>query len=163
MKVCKKCGAIQDNNHINCIDCGEHLGSPLTKEDEAKVDQEVSKSITNLSNRTDYFYVRKRDKVIAILLAIGALIFIILFIRIKEDYRPILLSGVVAMAIRALDIWFPWFSWEIAKIHYSFTIANSDDLQPTELSLIIRRLISYGMLIVGYAAIIYLMIYLYTK
>lgn len=62
MKKCSKCGAIYDNIQFFCIDCHSSLGSPLSEEEEAKENNKIKETITNLSNKADYFFVPNQIK-----------------------------------------------------------------------------------------------------
>lgn len=164
MKKCKHCGALQQNHHSNCIDCGELLGSPLTEQEEKVIEGEVKEKISDLSNKTDYFHVSKLDKVIAILLIISAVssILIRIFVtgHISDDLLIVITITIPLQAIEAFDLLCPWFSWELYKFKMVFTVANTDDLVPNELMLYTRRILSYGTALVMYAVLIYIMIIL---
>ena len=38
MKKCSRCGAVQKNSRMNCIDCGAPLGKPLDDKSEAALE-----------------------------------------------------------------------------------------------------------------------------
>jgi type I restriction enzyme S subunit len=41
MKVCKECGAVQQDERIFCIDCGEKLDEPISESEEEKITEEA--------------------------------------------------------------------------------------------------------------------------
>jgi hypothetical protein len=162
MKKCKRCGALQDDHHYTCIDCGETLGSSLSKEEEYEEDKKVKEKITKLSNRTDYFYVTKLDKVVAALLFLSFFIYLVLAIinykvMIKDVLFILYIVHMIWMLFTGLDLLYPWISWEFYKLKLSFSIANTDDIIPTEMSLLFRRAGSYFILVFANSLIIYIL------
>jgi hypothetical protein len=161
MKICKSCGAIQDNKRFNCIDCGERLGPPLSKEEERKANEKVSETINNLSNKADYFHVRKLDKAVASLLCIGVIISTALMIinriySIEIDMNYAIVIVIIFMLWEAVDLLFPRISWVLYKLRFVFRIENVDDLIPTDFALFIRRVFAYAVLVLGYAFLFYI-------
>ncbi len=77
MKICKSCGAHQSDDRNTCIDCGNVLGRPLTAEEEENLNDAISDTLTDMSDRTEDFYVSPAERVLGILcivLAVGMLI-----------------------------------------------------------------------------------------
>jgi hypothetical protein len=159
MKKCKKCGALQKDSRSTCIDCGEQLGPPLSKQEEKDIDMEVSKKIRKLSNRGDYFYISKLDRVIAILNLIAAAQFLIINIlnrgSLSEADLYISIIAIIVMLICAVDLMFPQISWELYKMKFIFAIDNPEDMEPSVFMLYMRRITGYTVCVIGYIYLIY--------
>lgn len=158
MKRCKNCGAIQNDTHMLCIDCGERLGPPLTKQDEQEVEKEVAKKLKKLSDKKDYFHVSRLDKIVALLLIIGAIISFVIRIfgrdGLEEMDFALLILAIILMIITAIDLSFPYLSWELYKLKFIFALSNFDDLQPSVIALYLRRFCAYAVCIAGYIYLI---------
>lgn len=144
MKKCKNCGALQSDKYFYCIDCNKKLDAPLSEEDEAKEQDKIKNNIQNLSNKSDYFYVSKSDRTIALLLGIlSALHVILMIIRIDfymEYYLHWFVLIIVILSISiSIDMRFPKISWNLYKLKFYFSINNIDDLEPSIFMLWYRR------------------------
>jgi ABC-type siderophore export system fused ATPase/permease subunit len=116
MKKCAKCGAINDNLYKNCIDCGEVLGPPVSKAELEGEEFEHSKSKRKAAYRSEYFHVSKSDKAVSMLLAIGAVLHLIYFLKhdtVNANYSFILLIVMLWMAVEAISMLKPALSWNI--------------------------------------------------
>ena len=71
MKKCSRCGAVQKNSRMNCIDCGAPLGKPLDDESEAALEDMLDDKLDVLSERAQDFYVPIRDRILAVVCVIG--------------------------------------------------------------------------------------------
>ena len=71
MKKCSRCGAVQKNSRMNCIDCGAPLGKPLDDKSEAALEDMLDDKLDGLSERAQDFYVPLRDRIFAVFCAIG--------------------------------------------------------------------------------------------
>lgn len=78
MKICEKCGAHQSDDRQTCLDCGAVLGKPLSDEEERALNEDISDSLTGMSERTEDFYVSPRDRVLGILSIVLAVLMVIL-------------------------------------------------------------------------------------
>lgn len=147
MKKCGKCGTIHDDNHFFCIDCNNSLGAPLSDDEEAKVNKNIKETITKLSNKADYFYVSKADKLIVCLLCVfSALHALLMLLRVgfyRESYlHAIGLVLIVLALITSLDLRFPGLTWEFYKLRFALSIENPDDIEPSGFMLWSRRFFS---------------------
>ncbi len=71
MKKCSRCGAVQKNSRMNCIDCGAPLGKPLDDKSEAALEDMLDDKLDGLSERAEDFYVPLRDRILAVVCAVG--------------------------------------------------------------------------------------------
>lgn len=158
MKVCKHCGAIQSDNHSNCIDCGEKLGLPLSKQEEIEQERRIAKKINKLSNRKDYFYVSKADRVVAFLLLVCVIIFPLIRImggpNLEEVDSFFTMFAAILAVIAAACLVIPQIPWELYKFKFMFIVDNPDDMQPTELALYMRRFYPYALCTAAYIYLI---------
>lgn len=165
MKRCKKCGALQNDSHVVCIDCGGILGPPLSKQEEKEAELEVSKKINDLNNKKDYFYVSKPDKAVGILLILGAVLFLLLklfmFFKVffgynfEDNYGVLPVFAAILMLIEAFKLLIPSLSWELYKLKFVFSVNNTEDIQPSTLALYTKRITSYAVCLLGYAYLIF--------
>jgi len=72
MKKCDNCGAVQSDDRIFCVDCGERLGRPMSKADEEAHDAALSDTLTGMAERTEDFYVNPAARVLGIISIIAA-------------------------------------------------------------------------------------------
>lgn len=147
MKKCGKCGTIHDDNQFFCIDCNSSLGIPLSEEEEAKVNSKIKKTLTDLSNKADYFYVSCSDKLIAILLsAFSVLHVLLMLLRVgfyKETYLHVIGFILIILAVAtSIDLRFPRLTWELYKLRLTLAIENPEDMEPSGFMLWSRRFFS---------------------
>ncbi len=67
MKKCQKCGAIQNDDRTNCLDCGALLGKPLSEAEADAVEDRLDDQLYAMSERAQDFYVSVPDKIMGIL------------------------------------------------------------------------------------------------
>jgi hypothetical protein len=163
MKRCSKCGTIHDNSKFFCIDCYSSLGAPLSEEEEAEVNDKIKETITNLSNRADYFYVSKTDKIMIYLLCISSALHALLMLIRAEFYRenhlfPLGVCLILLAIATCIDLRFPRMSWELFKLRFALSIENPDDMEPSGFMLWFRRFTSKIILAVLVVAFIIFLI-----
>ena len=167
MKKCKNCGALQSDKHFFCIDCNKKLDAPLSDEDKAKEEAHIEKTIQNLSNKSDYFYVSKSDKTTTLLLGILSVLHIILMIIRKDFYREYYLQWIVFIIIVlsisvSIDVRFPRISWNLYKLRFYLAIDNIDDIEPSNFMLWARRFVPRVILLLVIMAFIVMLIASFT-
>ena len=89
MKKCIKCGAIQNDSRHHCIDCGEKLGKPLSEDELSVIEDNIDKTLSNMSDRTEDFYVPLRDKIMGVISALGLIAAIILLVLVGRENAKI--------------------------------------------------------------------------
>ena len=100
MKKCPKCGAVQSDSRNVCLDCGTLLGRAMTKEETAAHEDALDERLSDLSDRTEDFYVPLRDKVIGIIALAGiiaAIVLLVLATTEKNRLSADIPEGVVIM------------------------------------------------------------------
>ncbi|NLK99992.1 MAG: hypothetical protein GX271_04940 [Clostridiales bacterium] len=162
MKKCGKCGAIQNNKRFYCIDCNERLGPPLTDEEEKKETAVIRENINTLSNKVDYFYVSKLDRITIILLLIFSTLHLLLMIIRSEYYRENHLFGlgiilIILAVSTSVSLRYPELTWELHKLRYIFVFDNINDLEPSRQMLWSRRFFSkliLAIVVIAFVAIL---------
>lgn len=156
MKKCSQCGALQKDERATCIDCGERLGKPLSNVDEKNIDNEISRKMKKLSAKSDFyaFHATVLDKAVAGLLILVIIVQIILRIfwgryMVSENNFPGILF-IIVMIMGIVDLLLPQFSWELYKLRFIFSIANTDDLEPSTMHSIMRRVAVYGLCLLAF-------------
>ncbi len=165
MKKCTKCGAINDNLYTSCIDCGAPLGPPLSREELKEAEKEAPIKSKNIVGQSDYFYVTKADKVVAIVLVVGALLLLFMVPGINQskmsDYVIILWVIMIWMLVEAISLLFPKLAWKLVQLGAPGKGSNGEKLQPNEVTVFLRRGLAYSIVLVGYALLIIILLYLY--
>lgn len=165
MKKCAKCGALNDNLYTSCIDCGAPTGPPLSKEVVKEAEKSGSNESKDLANQPDYFEVSKTDKTVAVFLMVGAMLhlFMISIINHSElaDYVIILWIVIVLMLFEAICLLIPKLAWRLIHLGVPGKGPGREKLQPTELTVSLRRGLAYSMVFIGYALLVIICLYLY--
>jgi len=161
MKKCKKCGAIQDNTHNKCIECGQPLNAQLTKEEEVNVKAGMSEEMLKLYNKKDYFYISRLDRITALLLMADAILYVMLLITRKEflmekGFIPITTVLIIIILMQAIGLLFPKVSWAVYKMRLMFQIDDPQNLSPSTTVVFMKRFMVYAVLVGTYIFIIYL-------
>ena len=159
MKKCSKCGAINDNLYVNCIDCGAQLGPPLSREELREMENEVQNPKNKQSKKLNFYTVSKSDKKLSTLLSAGAILYLLLILNNKgqvfADYKVIMIVVILWMLAEAFSILNPRITWRL----YQLRIPKSqEDKEPkiSEDMLQFHRGMAYFTAFVGYALLIYL-------
>ncbi len=160
MKKCEKCGVPQKDSNFRCIECGAILGNPLSCEEENAMKKKISDFIEDRATRTDPFYVSRLDKIAVALDMAGviAAILSMIFVNVVDGDA---LCFIIAMIFTLGGVYtaFPKLGWffEKMRVEMHYYVEN---LEPSELYLITRKVISVGTPILGYMALIYVWIHL---
>ena len=80
MKVCEKCGAINNNERFFCADCGEKLPAPVSKACEAEINGRISDTGDKLMRESDPLAVTTFDHMRKIIIMCSTIIGIIILI-----------------------------------------------------------------------------------
>ena len=143
MKICEKCRCQNTDTRVFCIDCGATLGEKLSDAQEAIYEQQLDESIEKMYNRNDPLYVSVFDIVVGILALIGCAAAVIFpFFKPAPDFvygeHPYIWAF-VCFAIAALDALLPQLAWSLETWRLNLWADGADDLQPSQLYLIGRR------------------------
>ncbi len=165
MKKCTKCGAINDNLYTSCIDCGTPLGPPLSREELKEAEGSSSKNSKGQADPSGYFQATKTDKLVAMLLVVGALLQLSMVSGINQsklsDYVIILWVVIICMLVEAMSLLFPKLAWSLVQLGGPRKGPNKEKLPPSEVTVILRRGLAYSMVFIGYALLIIIYLYLY--
>lgn len=89
MKKCSRCGAVQKNSRMNCIDCGAPLGKPLDDKSEAALEDMLDDKLDGLSERAEDFYVPLRDRILAVVCIVGIVAAIVMLYLVGGEQDKI--------------------------------------------------------------------------
>ena len=78
MKKCKSCGAIQADDKTVCSDCGGILVASMTESEEQAAEQAIRQKVNEMAEKSDEFYIPRRDKIISLICIIGIIAAIVL-------------------------------------------------------------------------------------
>lgn len=154
MKVCPNCGAYQSDGRTTCVDCGERLGKPIPEKEEDKIREEVSNEMEKQYQRKNPLAVSILDKAVGIVALIGAALTVVLcFLGFGKE----ILAGTVAFLVAAAEALLPQLGWAVEKFRMSFTADNTDDLMPSSLYFIGRKIVIWGFTAVGIILVVFLL------
>lgn len=161
MKKCKKCGTIQDNTHNKCIECGQPLNAPLTKEEETNVKAGMSEEMLKLYNKKDYFYISRSDIITAVFLVADAVIYLVSLMTKQEllmekGLLPITSVLLLIILMQAIGLLLPKVSWAFYKMRLKFQIDNPQNLSPSTTVVFMKRFMAYAVLAGTFLFILYL-------
>ena len=93
MKKCDNCGAVQSDDRIFCLDCGERLGRPMGEAEAAAHEATLSDTLTDMAERTEDFHVTPTARVLGIISILCAVVLAVMLPildyridRIQADY-----------------------------------------------------------------------------
>ena len=159
MKKCSKCGAINDNLYVNCIDCGAQLGPPLSREELREAENETRNPKKKQSKKSDFFTVSRSDKKVSTLLSAGAILYLLLILNNKAkdlgDYKVIMIVVILWMLAEAFSILNPRITWRLYQLRVPKAQEDKDP-KISEDMIQFNRGMAYFTAFVGYALLIYL-------
>ena len=141
MKICEKCRCQNADTRVFCVDCGATLGEKLSEEQELQIQESLSEKMENLYNGSDPLYVSLFDTIVGILALLGcvaSIVFPFLWPYTMTGDHPYLWAFLF-FAIAAVDAFFPQLTWELEKLRLDLWVNGADDLEPSHLYLIGRR------------------------
>lgn len=84
MKKCKKCGALQGDDRTLCVDCGALLGDPMPADEQAKTEETLSETVSEMARRGEDFAVTPRARVLGILSIAAAAVLVFFFFHVMH-------------------------------------------------------------------------------
>ncbi len=156
MKICEKCGASNSDKRRFCIDCGEILGDKLSAAQEQQYRNKIGEQIENMYNKKDPLYVSLYDKIVGIISIIGVALCSVLVVMnfIIQKTREGLLMSIALFMVAGIEAFVPKFTWSIEKMRLGFYANGADELEPSELYVLGRRISMTLLVLVGVTIII---------
>ena len=151
MKKCKSCGALQKDDRTTCIDCGEHLGAPLSDNELKAVETLFQEQLEKTTEDTPEFQVTKFDFVLIILHALLTIaITVLAFINPNGDTEIglTLLFVLIGNIVCLVDLAFPNIVWELRAPKLSFRSAFVNGFNPQAAWTVGRKIASIIFIIV---------------
>ena len=144
MKICEKCRCQNTDTRVFCVDCGATLKEKLSDEQEAAYEQQLDESIEKLYNRNDPLYVSAFDIVVGILALIGCAAAVV-FPFFKPAPESLYgehpyIWAFACFVVAALDALLPQLAWGLETWRLNLWADGADDLQPSRLYLVGRRI-----------------------
>ena len=81
MKKCKNCGTVHSDDNMICLDCSCPLGPSMTENENEDAESAIKEKVDEMAERSDEFYVSRRDRMMGyacIFLAVAAILLMIL-------------------------------------------------------------------------------------
>jgi hypothetical protein len=139
MKICPKCNTGNNNNSINCKDCGMKLSGKCIV-DESKIIDEFNLKDERYQNRS-----RILRRVSLVIISITYLVLYILSIP-KGEFFALTFMAVICPTIGYLNIFHPKVLFILGHI---FTIENPDDIELTDFYLFTSKISGIIIILVG--------------
>ena len=142
MKVCEKCGAINNNERFVCADCGEKLPAPVSKAYEAEKNERISDTGDKLMRESDPLAVTTFDRITGFVSVGGLLLAVVLLFvgaRLQRFNPELILYSMLFFIVGIISSFLPRTLWFIEKIHLSFTISGSENAEPSDWYLFWRK------------------------
>lgn len=142
MKICKKCGAVQNDSRTVCIDCGEALPAPVSDEERESIEAELSEKIDDKVENAELSYVGPFAKCLAAVDILGiAASFIIISIFNERPKIGFALYSILFFIAGAVITLFPLLEWKLDMFRLNMRYGiNTDDLTPPHSRLISNRI-----------------------
>ena len=124
MKVCEKCGAINNNERFFCADCGEKLPAPVSKACEAEINGRISDTGDKLMRESDPLAVTTFDRITGFVSVGGLLLAVVLLFvgaRLQRFNPELILYSMLFFIVGIISSFLPRLLWFFEKIRLSFT------------------------------------------
>lgn len=142
MKVCEKCGAINNNERFFCVDCGEKLPAPVSKAYEAEINGRISDTGDKLMRESDPLAVTTFDRITGFVSVGGLLLAVVLLFvgaRLQRFNPELILYSMLFFIVGIISSFLPRLLWFFEKIRLSFTISGSENAEPSDWYLFWRK------------------------
>ena len=141
MKVCEKCGAINNNGRFFCADCGEKLPAPASKAYETEINGRISDAGDKLMRESDPLSVTTFDRITGFVSVGGLLLAVVLLVcaRLQRFNPELILYSMPFFVVGIISSFLPRMLWFIEKIRLSFTISDSENAEPSDWYLFWRK------------------------
>lgn len=142
MKVCEKCGAINNNERFFCADCGEKLPSPVSKAYEAEINGRISDTGDKLMRESDPLAVTTFDRITGFVSVGGLLLSVVLLLvcaRLQRFNPELILYSMPFFVVEIISSFLPRILWFFEKVRLSFTISGSESAEPSDWYLFWRK------------------------
>lgn len=142
MKVCEKCGAINNNERFFCSDCGEKLPAPVSKAYEAEINGRISDTGDKLMRESDPLAVTTFDRITGFVSVGGLLLAVVLLLvgaRLQRFNPELILYSMLFFIVGIISSFLPRLLWFFEKIRLSFTISGSENAEPSDWYLFWRK------------------------
>ena len=141
MKVCEKCGAI-NNERFFCADCVKKLPAPVSKAYEAEINGRISDTGDKLMRESDPLAVTTFDRITGFVSVGGLLLAVVLLFvgaRLQRFNPELILYSMLFFIVGIISSFLPRLLWFFEKIRLSFTISGSENAEPSDWYLFWRK------------------------
>ena len=114
MKVCEKCGAINNNERFFCADCGEKLPAPVSKAYEAEINGRISDTGDKLMRESDPLAVTTFDRITGFVSVGGLLLAVVLLFvgaRLQRFNPELILYSMLFFIVGIISSFLPRLLW----------------------------------------------------
>lgn len=118
MKVCEKCGAINNNERFFCADCGEKLPAPVSKAYEAEINGRISDTGDKLMRESDPLAVTTFDRITGFVSVGGLLLAVVLLLvgaRLQRFNPELILYSMLFFIVGIIGSFLPRLLWFFEK------------------------------------------------
>lgn len=142
MKKCRKCGAVQDDSHATCIDCGAVLPNPMSDAEEEVHEEALDDKLYGMAEGTDDFYVPVWAKILGCI-CVACFVGTVLFLAFTPNRRYI--EGEWVVLTFGCAIWgailllLPRFCWLLGSLSRRWWYADGGNLKPSFAYLVVVK------------------------
>lgn len=136
MKLCEKCGACNSDDRFFCVDCNEKLGEKASAAFEKQLENNIDNAIDRLYDKNDPLSVNLLDRITGFWSVAGLAAAV--FAGFKAGFLYFVWVA-VWFALGLADSFFPSLAFELYKLRLGFSVANADDVTPSDLYRVMRR------------------------
>ena len=159
IKVCHKCGVQQAAVRFFCVDCNTKLRGAIPKQEAELHEQKTQAMLDKLYNKSDPLHVSLLDKIIGFASLAGFLVAVVFSVIYRENLPvtvgPIMLMIYFLFVFCAITALFPNILWSLEKSRLSRSYRNIDNIEPSGLYKIGRKISTYGLFVMTIAALVY--------
>ena len=119
MRICEKCGAINNNERFFCADCGEKLPAPVSKAYEDEINKQIFDAGERLADKTNQLAVTPFYKATGFVSVGGLLLAVVLLLvgaRLQRFNPELILYSMLFFIVGIISSFLPRLLWFFEKI-----------------------------------------------
>ena len=139
MKKCRKCGAVQDDSHSTCIDCGAVLPNPMSDAEEEAHEEEAHEEalddkLYGMAERAEDFYVPVWAKILGFVCVacfVGTILFLVFTPNRRYIEGELVVLTFESAIFGTISLLFPRFCWRLGSFGRRWWYADGENLKPS--------------------------------
>jgi len=150
MRICKVCGREQSDNSKLCTHCGENLDKQFPELELENLRESKGIIQPKSHQESGALTISRADIIAGSLSFVGLLATIFCNLFLKNDINGIALLLVALLFIYNMAMTLiPGLAWELEKLRVVFSVSNSQDMEPSDFYLTMRKIGPWLLLVIG--------------